>query len=640
MAASAVAFTVIRLPVATVSSVTSCNDIEFIFARGSGQTLGDSDYTHFKTSINAELLRQKSNLKIGFYELGSEYQDGAKYPAVESSLLNVLGAKVSSGAAFAFGESVQQGAAELQNYTEKVSAACPNTKFVIAGYSQGAMVISKSLATLNSSKFVYAATFGDPKLYLPEGKGFIPAACLGKNLSSYRIFAPNCRTYSGSLEAKKPYVENDWSGKVGLWCKDKDLVCGAGLGFKKVKSSSNPLDFLLNSALASHTSYTSDGIYLSAAKTIVEKIRTLCPGQFGKPASTISANHDVVILLDNTSSMRTMFKYYREEALSIAKSTIDVDGRVAFYIYGDLAERHSERLLDFTNDLELFRAYLYSTGVSADGGSRHGSFYSALLDVLNNQNWRIGATKSVVVLTNSPPLIPDRDGTTPEQVRVRTLEIDPVNIYLFDPFGDQENPYEQFLTSTGGTTLTGLGSTSFISNRPSVEFPLSEYAGHPDDEFVFIANTSGEIISYAWDLDFDGQFEVETTEPVISKVYEEEASGFIQLKVTDRDGRFSTASAWVEVSSNRTVEPSLDNLKVAQKGTSVYISFELGENTIGAVVALNDNTLGITSENTLEISDINQSTTLSLTPISSDGTRGKTLSGEITYLYTPKTGYK
>ena len=85
------------------------------------------------------------------------------------------------------------------------SASCPGTKYVVGGYSQGAMVVSKALGSLNADRIIYAATFGDPKIYLPEGKGILPAACRGENLSDYRMYVPDCQAYKGLLGAYVPY---------------------------------------------------------------------------------------------------------------------------------------------------------------------------------------------------------------------------------------------------------------------------------------------------------------------------------------------------------------------------------------------------------------------------------------------------
>ncbi len=622
--------------------------MKFIFARGSGQTLEDEDYLVYKATVKAELLRQKSNLKVGYYELGSASQNGAKYPAVSLDFFTILGAKVSAGSAFSFGDSVEQGILELRNYTESTSAICPHTKYVVAGYSQGAMVITNGLSSLNSDKFIYAATFGDPKLYLPEGKGILPDACLGKNLSPYRVFAPNCRTFTGSLEAKNPYVENNWQGKVGLWCKNNDLVCGAGLKFGTPREYNNLLERIIQSALAAHTRYALDGIYLNAAKTIVEKVREAYPKSFSESSQIASGNRDTVILIDDTFSMAPYFEKYKDEARRLAKETIDAGGRIALYSYGDLNDHEAIRLVNFGATLDEFDAALETISpIDGNGGDIPESFYAAVSDVLNQQDWRVGATKSIIVLTDAPALEPDRNGVTKEQVIARTLEIDPVNIYVISESQDTADSYLDFTSSTTGQVFTNIDTTStdYLLTRPSAEFPLTEYSGKPNNEFSFAINTTGEIIKYEWDLDFDGIFETETTSPTVAKVYSSDTAGYIQARVTDKNSLVSSASAKVVVSSSEPIAPTLQNLKVTQKETSVSISYDLGDNTIGAIVSLDDASLGISDQTSLEITDITKDTTLILTPMSADGSPGTPLVGKITFtksddILTPRTGQK
>ena len=645
IAASAVAFTVVCLPLATPISASSCDDITFIFARGSGQSLNDEDYLVYKASIKAELLRQKSNLTVGFYELGSSSQGGAKYPAVNLDFFTILGSKISSGTAFTFGKSVKEGIAELKNYTEATSETCPHTKYVIAGYSQGAMVITKGLEQLNQDNFIYTATFGDPKLYLPEGKGVIPPACLGKSLSSYRIYAPNCRTYSGSLNGKNPYLDSAWKGKVGLWCKDKDLVCGAGFKLGKAKSYNNFLEQIIQSALSSHTRYSLDGIYYSAAKTIVANIRHTFPKAFLDPSTnSLSNNRDTVFLIDSTGSMESYIEDYSNEAINLAKKTLDTGGRVALYIYGDLEERKATRLVDFGADLNEFTKAARSIEVDG-GGDEPESLYSAILDILDTQNWRAGATKSIVVLTDAPALSPDRDGTTAKKVTTRTLEIDPVNVYIITEDEDVADSYEAFVNTTGGQVFREINtySSNYIFTRPSVEFPLSDYYGKPSDIFTFSAIVTGDIKTYEWDLDFDGIFETTSEGPIITKEFRTDTSGFIQLRVTNANGISSTASASITVSSEDSPIPTINNLHVIQKGQSVHLSYDFGENTAAILVSLDEAALGLTGQNSLEITDLEQDTILTLTPISFDGSFGNPIFGKLlapdnSSPLTPKTG--
>lgn len=139
----------------------SCPDLKVIFARGSGaETETNDNYIEFRDKLTEKLVALNLNY---------EFEDLA-YPAIGIGIDNfnvLVGAAVSAGNAYEFGDSVERG---VEMLTHEVNNTCIATKFVLAGYSQGAMVISKSLPKLNAEKVIYAATFGDPKIYLPEGK--------------------------------------------------------------------------------------------------------------------------------------------------------------------------------------------------------------------------------------------------------------------------------------------------------------------------------------------------------------------------------------------------------------------------------------------------------------------------------------
>lgn len=303
--ASAAAFTVAILPLAAPVSATSCDDIKVIFARGSGQELDESEYRSFKSALEAEL--KNTNLSYGFYELGTTAQAGHQYPAVALNFLNTISAVVSAGTAFEYGNSVSEGSAELVAYIENVSAACPTTKFILAGYSQGAQVISMSTSKIDSDKIIYAATFGDPKLYLPEGQGINPPACSGQNLSPYRAYAPNCKTYQGSLGAKNPYQESGWDGKIGLYCNDKDLICGAGLNLDS--SGDGDADFLeriRKNAMFAHTSYASASTIKRAVVDASNKITLAFAGQSqtkNTPSNASKSTATSIIIFSEPSPM-------------------------------------------------------------------------------------------------------------------------------------------------------------------------------------------------------------------------------------------------------------------------------------------------------------------------------------------------
>ena len=182
-----------------------------------------------------------------------------EYPAVSVSVPNLtgVGAFISAGKSFKFGRSVQTGVGSLVAYRSMVQMNCPDTRWILMGYSQGAMVVAQALKYFKVGELVYAGMFGDPELYLPEGRGAWPAACRGKNLSPYRVFVPNCHADNGSLGTRKPYEIDRFRGKYGLWCNNGDFVCG---------SSKN----LFNNG--GHVEYR-NGAYLQAF-AIVDKILT------------------------------------------------------------------------------------------------------------------------------------------------------------------------------------------------------------------------------------------------------------------------------------------------------------------------------------------------------------------------------
>ncbi|MCQ2569249.1 MAG: cutinase family protein [Candidatus Saccharibacteria bacterium] len=122
---------------------------------------------------------------------------------------------------------MKAGASSLREYYDGVARVCPESRWVLAGYSQGSMVVSEAVKKFKHGNVVYVALFTDPQLYLPEGKGLFPDACKGRSLSDYRVYVPVCRTHEGRLKARNPYVYGELTGKYGLWCGPDDYICGS-----------------------------------------------------------------------------------------------------------------------------------------------------------------------------------------------------------------------------------------------------------------------------------------------------------------------------------------------------------------------------------------------------------------------------
>lgn len=290
----------------SVSPALDCRDIEFIFARGSGAEYQRSDMW-LKYESEMSKLAQKLNYSARVTDV--------VYPAVSVTepLTTALGAYISAGKYYEFGASVRDGVEWLRDYYRSVAKGCPDTKWVLAGYSQGAMVVSEAVKSFRHSNVIYVALFTDPQLYLPEGKGLFPDACSGKNMSEYRVYAPACRTYEGRLRARNPYVYGELDGKYGLWCGPNDYVCG---------SSNAPW------SLSGHTKYV-DRI-LQLTNILRSRIRREWIGNV-EPLMAVATNDE-----PGAYALLSLDTYYVRpgELLSIdASESFSLDGEIVEYLW-------------------------------------------------------------------------------------------------------------------------------------------------------------------------------------------------------------------------------------------------------------------------------------------------------------------
>lgn len=598
----------------------NCNDIIFIFARGSGEKLNGINYTEFKNRIEENI--SDSSLKYDFYELGSSEQNGYQYPAIAIGFdtfdhtVTTIGAKVSAGNAYTFGDSVKTGEEELRAYIGSINSTCKNTKFVLGGYSQGGLVLSNAIKNIDADKIIYTATLGDPKLYLPEGYGDNPDACHGKNLSPYRAYVPDCKTYQGLLGQNNPYQPTGYENKLGAWCNYLDIMCSKNF-------------FILN-PIKGHVSYISDGLYDKLAKVINNKLAENFPDKLEKVEVNLST-HDVAILIDSTGSMSGLIEKYKAEALRLAKEAIEMDGRIALYEYRDLSDPFEpvQHCSFETCTLETFEEELNSIKTSG-GGDALESAMSASLKVLDTEKWKLGATKTIVLLTDAGYHPIDIDKVSFHQVVRRSLEIDPVNFYIITPPNNISN-YTELAEATGGKVFSSVNeidlSTIHIMERPTAILNNTEYKGLINDEIVFDASSSfssSKIVSYEWDLDGDGIFESISETPIISKTYSEPINSYIQIKITDENGLFSTMSAPISIiEAPNAATTTLKINETIENDNSITINFSSdAEKTF---LVINDTFLGELTEKTFTITDLNTNINnqISLIPYSANGKRGE-----------------
>ena len=257
-------------PLASVNSkAVECKDIQAVFARGSGEKAKTNiNYQKFKDNLVGVL--QSANKSYDFYDLGESNRYGYQYPAVSvENLKAITDTYFNAGKNDYFNNSVTAGVKEIHTLYHDITHRCPNTKFILGGYSQGAIVMSRAIRTLDPEKIIYLSTFGDPKLHLPEGEGE-DKPCYHGIHSDYRINVPDCDVEHGILGAQKPYLPNTkFSGKIGTWCNSGDFMCGSffdPLGLSEINLGK--FQFIHQNLISGHLAYAGRDAYAESAHIV------------------------------------------------------------------------------------------------------------------------------------------------------------------------------------------------------------------------------------------------------------------------------------------------------------------------------------------------------------------------------------
>ena len=446
----------------------SCTDIKVVFARGSGvDPNSERDYKPVSNAILSEF--RGSGISVSFYELGSRWMGwgGYSYPAPGIGIQTwerfdtSLGALFTGGEYGTYGDSVYAGAHEANAFVNEYARACPNSKIVLAGYSQGAQVVSQSLQLIDASKIFMALTFGDPKLYLPEGAYDIyyhmATACHDgrSSYSDYRAYVPDCNTKEGILGGFHPYRPNSYRGKVFAYCQLHDVICASYID-------------IFNLAYG-HASYEEQGTYARAAKDLFNRYNDIVVPE--EPA------RDVVIILDNTTGSRDLLRTFKSETLNLATKTFNKGGKVSVYYYFANKDDGSIRLDELCgfSDCTLSKIRTELQYVEPTYGALDHGTIDDVASVLRRSSWEGGANKSLVFLTDTHLENPSNSYISRQEVINLTYEIDPVNLYFVttEEFFDE---YNYLAERTGGKTY--LLSDSEISDEEFLTSLAEDVSAH------------------------------------------------------------------------------------------------------------------------------------------------------------------
>ena len=324
-----------------------------MFARGSGAEAYHSE-VYYEVADGLELAYQKYGLTYRLREV--------EYPAVPiANLQQIFEAYISAGRAYEFGASVEAGVQDVLDYRDYIRWKCPDTKFVLIGYSQGAMVMKDAAKSFSSDELRFVLTIGDPETYLPEGEGWFPRACTSSNidysLSHWRYYAPECHTFEGLFGGAKPYEPEKFRNKYALMCNVNDFICG---------SSHNPF------RNDGHTKYAGAGLVRDAVCDLVDaKFRdeqVYLEGLTTRPASSRESS-DIVLATRQVSSNRAYMRRIGADRLLITWETvpgaenvlISLNGVVLGYVEATRGELEI-RDMDFRIENKVSVTYLARDG--------------------------------------------------------------------------------------------------------------------------------------------------------------------------------------------------------------------------------------------------------------------------------------
>ncbi len=191
---------------APAATAATCSAVDVSFARGTGESAGLGTVGRpFVSSLTSDL----SGTSVASYAVN--------YTANISQ------------------SSAGPGSTDLVNHVTSVAASCPDTVFVLGGYSQGATVVDKALGIRTST----------------GGTGTALPSSLAGRVKAIVVFGNPLGLQRQTIETASP----TYGAKAESFCNTGDPVCGNGGNF------------------AAHLQYASNGSTTTGAQFAATKVR-------------------------------------------------------------------------------------------------------------------------------------------------------------------------------------------------------------------------------------------------------------------------------------------------------------------------------------------------------------------------------
>ena len=548
------------LPLVFVRSAqAACTPYEFVGARGSGQIPqpGDDpgDYSSaFQYGLGNTLFAEYAQLtklagdgQVGVY--------GVHYPAVSlagsvGNYLNAAGAFLHIAPLGAYTASVTSGTSDAIAHIEQVHSTCPETRFLLAGYSQGAQAVGDALQRMPQADrdLVLGATFfGDPYF----------------NVTSWSARAGNPSHY-GLLGVRDEWPEQ-LHGDIWSYCHSHDPICGISKRYHILGDGDVYVrDFPWYQGFGPHENYaTGDNPDTDdAARQLARLLGAPTPVSGNVPL-------DLAFAIDTTGSMGPYIADVQSNVNALAQSiaATSTSYRFALIDYKDGPQQgdpyKAQVDLPFSTDTSALSTAV--NGLSASGGGDiPESVYSGVMTALNLP-WRNGVRKIVIPIGDAPGKDPEDDtGYTLDTVRTKALSVDPAQVYpvALTSDSDTQSFMQALADATGGKLSVAPTQDTFVSTLQSAivaagSSPIADagesYTGVVNDPVTLSAGNSRDeaekITAYDWDFDGNGTYDQTTTDPVVTHTWDTTGEHTVVLRTRTASGLAATATATVSITA-------------------------------------------------------------------------------------------